>query len=46
MKVMPDHIHMFVGPPTQISISQAFQLIKGGSAKIFFKKCWKWKLIV
>jgi len=43
MKVMPDHIHMFVGLPTNISISKAFQLIKGGSARIFFQQCWKWK---
>jgi putative transposase len=43
MKVMPDHIHMFVGLPTQLSISKAFQLIKGGSTRIFFKKCTRWK---
>ena len=42
MKVMPDHIHMFVGLPTNISVSKAFQLIKGASARIFFKKCWRW----
>jgi len=43
MKIMPDHIHMFVGMPTNISISKAFQLIKGASARIFFKKCTRWK---
>ena len=40
---MPDHVHLFVGLPTQISISKAFQLIKGASARIILKKCTKWK---
>lgn len=43
LKVMSDHVHMFVGLPTNLSISKAFQLIKGGSARIFFQKCWRWK---
>ena len=43
MKVMPDHVHMFVGLPTQISISKAFQLIKGASSRRILQKCTKWR---
>lgn len=43
IKVMPDHVHLFVGLPTIISISKAFQLIKGGSARLIFKKCTVWR---
>jgi len=43
MKVMPDHIHMFVGLPPSMSLSKAFQLIKGGSSRIIFQKCTRWK---
>jgi len=43
MQVMPDHIHLFVEIPNSISISKAFQLFKGISARIFFQKCTKWK---
>jgi putative transposase len=35
---MPDHIHMVVELPTTMSISQAFHLLKGASARELFKK--------
>ena len=34
---MPDHIHMLVSLPHNITESFAMQLIKGGSAYLFFK---------
>lgn len=43
MKVMPNHIHMFIGLRPSLSLSKAFQLIKGGSSRIILKKCTKWK---
>ena len=38
MSVMPDHIHMVVELPTTMSISQAFHLLKGASARELFKQ--------
>jgi putative transposase len=38
LSVMPDHIHMVVGLPTTMSISQAFHLLKGASSRELFKK--------
>jgi len=35
--VMPEHVHMLVTLPHNITESKAMQLIKGGSAFIFFK---------
>ena len=35
--VMPDHVHMLVTLPHNITESKAMQLIKGGSAYNFFK---------
>lgn len=35
--VMPDHVHMLVTLPHNITESQAMQLIKGGSAYHFFR---------
>jgi putative transposase len=35
--VMPDHIHMMVTLPHNITESQALHLIKGGSAYLFFR---------
>ncbi len=37
LKVMPDHVHMLVTLPHNITDSKAMQLIKGGSAYSFFK---------
>ena len=36
MEVMPNHIHLFVEIPPTISVSYAFQVIKGESASLFF----------
>ena len=38
LSVMPDHIHMVVELPTTMSISQAFHLLKGASARELFKQ--------
>ena len=38
LSVMPDHIHMVVELPTTMSISKAFQLLKGASARELFKQ--------
>jgi putative transposase len=43
LRVMPDHVHCFVQIPATISISFALQVLKGGSARIIFKKCTRWK---
>jgi putative transposase len=43
LKVMPDHIHCFVDLPASISVSMALQVLKGGSARIFFKRCTRWR---
>ena len=43
LEVMPDHVHIFVELPPTITVSFALQILKGGSARIFFKKCTIWK---
>lgn len=41
LQVMPDHIHCFIGLPSNISVAKALQLLKGYSAyKIFRKHTW------
>ena len=42
MKVMPNHVHCFAEIPSTISVSMALQYLKGGSARLFFKKCTVW----
>ena len=37
IKVMPEHVHLLVTLPHNITDSKALQLLKGGSAYIFFK---------
>lgn len=37
LTVMPDHVHMMVTLPHNITESKALMLLKGGSAYIFFK---------
>ena len=37
LNVMPNHIHMLVTLPHNITDSKALMLLKGGSAYIFFK---------
>ena len=44
MQVMIDHVHLFVEIPTTISVSQAFQFLKGGSSRLFFKRFPEWKV--
>ena len=46
LKVMEDHIHCFVAIPATLSVSQALQYLKGGSARIFFRECYIWKRIL
>ena len=43
LRVMPDHVHCFVEIPSTISISFALQILKGGSARIIFQRCTKWR---
>jgi putative transposase len=43
LKVMPDHVHCFANVPSTISVSMALQVLKGGSARIIFKRCTKWR---
>ena len=43
MKIMDDHVHMFVEIPSTINVSKALQLLKGASARAFFKKCTVWE---
>jgi putative transposase len=38
LSVMPDHIHAVVSIPPTMSISQAFHLLKGASARELFKQ--------
>ena len=35
--VMPEHVHMLITLPHNVTESRAMQLIKGGSAYLFFK---------
>ena len=44
VKVMPDHVHAIIRLPVSISIEQALQLLKGGSAYIFFRNAPKMRL--
>ena len=37
INVMPEHVHLLVTLPHNITDSKALQLLKGGSAYIFFK---------
>ena len=36
MEIMPDHIHLFIDIPPTMSISKAFQLLKGFSSRKIF----------
>lgn len=42
LKVLPNHVHCFAQVPPTISVSMALQILKGGSARLFFKKCTRW----
>jgi putative transposase len=41
MKVTEDHIHIFIEIPPRISVSKAFQLLKGKSSRIL-RRNFKW----
>src|SRR3989344_5907579 len=43
LRVMPDHIHVFAEIPPCMNVSKALQLLKGASAREFFRKCTGWK---
>lgn len=43
MEVMPDHVHIFVEIPPTMTVSFCLQILKGGSAREFFKKCTIWR---
>jgi putative transposase len=43
LKVMPDHVHIFVGLPPTLSVSKAFQLLKGASARRILQRCKIWR---
>ena len=43
MEVMRNHIHLFVGIPPDCSVSFAFNVLKGNSAKLFFKRFPEWR---
>mgnify|MGYP001558423687 CR=1 FL=1 len=42
LKVLEDHVHVFAEIPSTIDVSKALQLLKGASARAFFKKCIIW----
>ena len=37
LEIMPDHVHILIRLPPNLSISKALMLLKGGSAYIFFR---------
>jgi putative transposase len=43
MQVMPDHIHLFLEVPADISLSKTMQLFKGRSAREILQNCTKWR---
>lgn len=45
MEVMEDHVHLFIEIPPTMTVSFSLQILKGGSARIFFKKCTAWKRV-
>ena len=43
LKVMSDHVHCFAAIPATLSVSQSLQYLKGGSARIIFRECYRWR---
>ena len=39
LEVQPEHVHGTAMIPLNMTPSKAFQILKGGSAKLFFEKC-------
>jgi putative transposase len=44
LRVMPEHVHLIIRLPTRLSIEEALQILKGGSAYRFFKNAPKMRL--
>jgi putative transposase len=44
IKVMPEHVHLIIRLPPCLSIEKALQILKGGSAHIFFRNAPKMRL--
>jgi len=44
LSVMPDHVHLIVSIPPTMSLSKAFQLLKGASSYELFKREPKFRL--
>ena len=44
IKVMPEHVHLIIRLPCRLSIEQALQFLKGGSAFTFFRNASKMRL--
>ena len=44
IQVMPDHVHLIIRLPCRMSIEQALQFLKGGSAFAFFRNAPKMRL--
>jgi len=42
MEVMKNHVHLFVELSSNVSVSFAFNVLKGGSARLFFKRFPVW----
>ena len=43
MEVMQDHVHLFIEIPPTMTVSFSLQILKGGSSRIFFKRCTIWR---
>jgi REP element-mobilizing transposase RayT len=46
LSVMPDHIHLIASLPPTLSVSKAFNLLKGVSSHELFRSQPKFRLIV
>ena len=46
IKVLPDHVHIFVELPPTMSVSKAAHLLKGSSSRRFFQMYTVWRDIV
>ena len=44
IKIMPDHVHTIIRLPTTMCIEYALQILKGGSAYLFFRNAQKMRL--
>ena len=43
LEVLPEHVHCEVEIEFSMAPSKALQILKGGSARIFFKRCTIWR---